>query len=98
MAMSAAALESAMYTSIYTNLKALMEPKIPTDADAGQRADADQNWKDIATAVSKAAADIVTEVIKADVQTTIPAASFCTAATGCVLNPAPIPVTGTVTS
>ena len=64
-------LKAAAQLSVYTKLKLLQEPKIPASASPAQRADADQAWQDIATAVAEAMADIITEVQSATVTVTV---------------------------
>ena len=97
MAMSSNRLSAAMQTSIYTRLKTLQEAKIPSSVSAEQRADIDQTWQDIATAVAEAAADVITEIVDyAEVEAYVKKLSFCTAATGCVLNPDDIPLNGDI--
>jgi len=62
MALDSNRLKGLAFTSIYTKLKELQEPKIDAGADASQRADADQTWQDIATAASQAMIDVITEI------------------------------------
>ncbi len=82
MPMIPARLTAAAQLSIYTKLKLLQEPKIPSTADAAQRADADQSWQDIATAVAESMADIITEVQAATVTVTVTSVTGVTGGPG----------------
>ena len=83
MPMLGSRLKTAAQLSIYNRLKALQEPKIPADADAGQRSDINQSWLDLSDAMSDCMADIVSEIVSnAQITTSVTVASVSGVMTG----------------